>query len=158
MLKTGQAHLEALRDGRTVYVGGERVADVTAHPSFRRAARSIAALYDLKLAPAQRDLLTYEEEGERFAMYYLLPRSRDDLVRRMRAHKAIATATYGLMGRSPDHVASFVAGMALQPEALGGDGRGARSFAQNLLDYYQEARRRDLYILTKTTRASPSAG
>src|SRR6266851_1358229 len=146
MLKTGQAHLEALRDGRTVYVGGERVADVTAHPSFRRAARSIAALYDLKLAPAQRDLLTYEEEGERFAMYYLLPRSRDDLVRRMRAHKAIASATYGLMGRSPDHVASFVAGMALQPEALGGDGRGARSFAQNLLDYYQEARRRDLYI------------
>jgi len=146
MLKTGQAHLEALRDGRTVYVGGERVVDVTAHPSFRRAARSIAALYDLKLAPAQRDLLTYEEEGERFAMYYLLPRSRDDLVRRMRAHKAIATATYGLMGRSPDHVASFVAGMALQPEALGGDGRGARSFAQNLLDYYQEARRRDLYI------------
>jgi len=29
-------------------------------------------------------------------MYYLLPRSREDLVRRMRAHKAIATATYGL--------------------------------------------------------------
>src|SRR5260370_22137859 len=64
----------------------------------------------------------------------------------MRAHKAIAAATYGLMGRSPDHVASCVAGMALQPEALGGDGRGGRSFAQNLLDYYAEARRRDLYI------------
>jgi len=146
MLKTGRAHLEALRDGRTVYVGGERVADVTTHPSFRRAAQSVAGLYDLKLAPAQRDTLTYEEGGELFSTYFLLPRSRDDLVRRMRAHKAIAAATYGLMGRSPDHVASFVAGMALQPEALGGDGRGGRSFAQNLLDYYAEARSRDLYI------------
>src|SRR5437660_337475 len=61
MLKTGRAHLEALRDGRTVYVGGERVADVTTHPSFRRAAQSVAGLYDLKLAPAQRDTLSYEE-------------------------------------------------------------------------------------------------
>jgi 4-hydroxyphenylacetate 3-monooxygenase len=146
MLKTGRAHLEALRDGRTVYVGGERVADVTTHPSFRRAAQSVAGLYDLKLAPALRDTLTYEEGGELFSTYFLLPRSRDDLVRRMRAHKAIAAATYGLMGRSPDHVASFVAGMALQPEALGTDGREGRSFSQNLLDYYAEARSRDLYI------------
>src|ERR1700694_2777979 len=99
MLKTGRAHLEALRDGRTVYVGGERVADVTTHKSFRRAAQSIAGLYDLKLSPARRDTLSYEEGGERFSMYYLLPCNRDDLVRRMRAHKAIAAATYGLMGR-----------------------------------------------------------
>jgi len=146
MLKTGEAHLASLRDGRTVYVGGERVADVTIHPAFRRAARSIAALYDLKRTPEQRDTLSYEEGGERFSMYYLLPRNRDDLLRRMRAHKAIAAATYGLMGRSPDHVASFVAGMALQPEALGADGRAGKHFAQNLLDYYEEARRRDLYI------------
>ena len=146
MLKTGQAHLAGLRDGRTVYVGGERVADVTAHPAFRRAAQSIAAIYDLKRAPSQRDTLSYEERGELFSMYYLLPRNGDDLLRRMRAHKAIAAATYGLMGRSPDHVASFVAGMALQPEALGSDGKAGRLFAQNLLDYYHEARSRDLYI------------
>src|SRR5258708_16894318 len=141
MLKTGRTHLEALRDGRTVYVGGERVADVTAHPAFRRAAQSIAGLYDLKLAPVQRDTLTYEEGGELFSTYYLLPRSRDDLVRRMGAHKAIAAATYGLMGRSPDHVASFVAGMALRPEALGTDGRGGGAFAHNLLHHYPQARR-----------------
>src|SRR6266853_4155126 len=126
MLKTGDAHLASLRDGRAVYVGGERVADVTAHPSFRRAAQSIAALYDLKRAPTHADTLGYEEGGERFSMYYLLPRSRDDLMRRMRAHKAIAAASYGLMGRSPDHVASFVAGMALQPEALGAGSFGGK--------------------------------
>ncbi len=69
-----------MRDGRVVYVGSERVADVTTHPAFRNAARSIAMLYDLKRDPAQRDALSYEEDGERFSMYYLLPRNRDDLV------------------------------------------------------------------------------
>ena len=43
---TGAEYLESLRDGREVYVYGERVADVTAHPAFRNAARSIARLYD----------------------------------------------------------------------------------------------------------------
>ena len=34
------------RDGREVYIYGERVKDVTTHPAFRNAARSIARLYD----------------------------------------------------------------------------------------------------------------
>ena len=43
---TGQEYLESLRDGREVYIYGERVKDVTTHPAFRNAARSIARLYD----------------------------------------------------------------------------------------------------------------
>jgi len=39
---TGAEYLESLRDGREVYVYGERVKDVTTHPAFRNAARSIA--------------------------------------------------------------------------------------------------------------------
>ncbi len=49
MLKSGADHLASLRDGRTIYVGGARNADVTTDPAFRNAARSVAALYDLKL-------------------------------------------------------------------------------------------------------------
>ncbi len=146
MLRTGDEHLRGLRDGRAVYIGSERVADVTAHPAFREAARSVARLYDLKRDPAYREALSYEEEGERYAMHFLLPRSRDDLLRRMRAHKLIAAASYGLLGRSPDHVASFVAGMALQPEQLGAGGACGRRFADNLRAYYEHARRNDLYI------------
>ena len=44
MLKSGNEHLESLRDGRVVYIGAERVDDVTTHPAFRNAARSIAAI------------------------------------------------------------------------------------------------------------------
>jgi 4-hydroxyphenylacetate 3-monooxygenase len=42
MLKTGKEHLEQLRDGRVVYIGEEKVTDVTTHPAFRHAAQSIA--------------------------------------------------------------------------------------------------------------------
>ena len=39
MLRTGKEHLESLRDGRVVYVGGERIDDVTTHPWFRKRPR-----------------------------------------------------------------------------------------------------------------------
>ena len=43
---TGAEFLESLRDGREVYIYGERVKDVTTHPAFRNAAASVALLYD----------------------------------------------------------------------------------------------------------------
>ena len=60
MLRSGKEHLESLRDGRVVYIGGERVGDVTTHPAFRNAARTVAAMYDMKADPANRETMTYE--------------------------------------------------------------------------------------------------
>ncbi len=37
--KTGADHIASLRDGRDVYIYGERVGDVTAHPAFRNSVR-----------------------------------------------------------------------------------------------------------------------
>src|SRR4051794_25215091 len=113
MLKTGKEHLEQLRDGRVVYIGKERIDDVTAHPAFRNAAQTVAALYDMKAAPENRAAMSFEADGGRHSMYFLQPRTAADLARRMTAHKKIADQTYGMFGRSPDHVASFVTGMAM---------------------------------------------
>jgi len=33
---TGKEYLESLRDGREIYIYGERVPDVTTHPAFRK--------------------------------------------------------------------------------------------------------------------------
>jgi 4-hydroxyphenylacetate 3-monooxygenase len=51
---TGKEYLESLRDEREVYIYGERVADVTTHPAFRNAARTMAKLYDALHDPKQR--------------------------------------------------------------------------------------------------------
>jgi len=56
-LLDGSAYLESLRDERAVYIYGERVSDVTTHPAFRNACRSIARLYDALHDPKQHAAL-----------------------------------------------------------------------------------------------------
>ena len=143
MLISGEEKLARLRDGRVVYVGGERIDDVTRHPAFREGARTIAALYDLKADPAGRETFAYEEDGEAFALYWLRCRDREDLARRTRAMKAMADTTYGLIGRSPDHVAGMVTGLAMRSDLLEGLRAGC---GENLMRYWRHSRSRDLYI------------
>src|SRR5262249_58515191 len=71
MLMTGKEYLQSIRDGRVIYVGKERVKDQTTHPAFADGARTYAALFDMKSDPAVRDLMTFEEDGECYSMYYL---------------------------------------------------------------------------------------
>jgi 4-hydroxyphenylacetate 3-monooxygenase len=142
MLKTGAEHLASIRDGRTVYVGSERIKDVTTHPAFAEGARTVAAIYDFKRAPENLGVTSYEENGERFSSYYLRPRSQDDLRKRSRTHKMIADLTFGLFGRSPDHVPGIITGLAMKPEVLDRAGQG---FSQNLLRHWDAMRRADSY-------------
>jgi 4-hydroxyphenylacetate 3-monooxygenase len=141
MLRTGKEHLESLRDGRVVYVGCERIDDVTRHSAFRNAANTVASLYDFKSDPANGADLTYEEDGGRHSIYFLRARSREDLRRRTIGHRRIADFTYGMFGRSPDHVASFITGMAMKPEEL----KAPCGNPDNLLRYYKYARDNDIY-------------
>jgi 4-hydroxyphenylacetate 3-monooxygenase len=148
VLASGAEKLARMRDGRAVYIGAERVDDVTSHPAFRAGAQTIAELYDLKADPKQRDLFTYDEDGERYALYWLRCRNRDDLVRRMRAMKALADVTYGFIGRSPDQVAGLITGLAMNPSVLESLRHGC---GENLLRYYGHARRHDLYLCFAVT-------
>ena len=134
MLKSGKEYLQSLRDGRVVYLGDEKIDDVTSHPAFRNAARTVAAIYDMKAADER---LIISDGGDRYSAYYLRAGSKDDLRQRTQTHRAIADMTYGLFGRSPDHVASFVAGMATNPAVFG-------RYADNLMAYYDHMRRQDM--------------
>lgn len=142
MIKTGKQHLDGLRDGRAVYIGSELVDDVTTHPAFARAAETVAYLYDMKHKPEYHDVLSYEEDGERCSMWFLRAKSRDDLRKRMTAHKVVAEATYGMMGRSPDHVSSFVTGMSTAPEVFDTDDY---KFGTNLTAYYEHMKQSDIF-------------
>src|SRR5205814_4748073 len=83
-IRRGDEFLASLRDGRQVWLGGERVEDVTTHVSLAGCARAVAEVYDLQHDPAHRALLTMESPttGERVSLGYILPRTVEDLVRR----------------------------------------------------------------------------
>ena len=63
--RTGQEYVEGLRDGRSVYVNGELVRDVTSYPPFRGVIRTLADMYDRQHHPAYKDLLTYPSPSQK---------------------------------------------------------------------------------------------
>lgn len=142
MLRTGEQYLAALRDGRRVYVGGELVTDVTTYPAFRNTARSFARIYDRKCEAAQQDIMSFAEGGERFSTWFQMPRSRADLERRAECHRRVAEWSYGLLGRSPDHVPAFLVGMAMVPELFEAHRPGCGT---NLVNYLDHLKRGDLF-------------
>jgi 4-hydroxyphenylacetate 3-monooxygenase len=143
MIRSGEEYLESLRDGRQIYLGSERIDDVTTHPAFRNTARSFARLYDRKRDAKFVDLATHEKDGERFSNYFLVPESQADLQKRADAHQLIAQWSYGLLGRSMDHVPSFITGMVMKPELFAGN---RPEFADNIVNYHNLIKTRDLFV------------
>jgi len=142
MILTGKEYLESIRDGRELYVGKERIEDATTHPAFADGARTYAALYDFKADPANRDTMTFEENGERFSMHYLQPRTKEDLRRRTNSHRKIADFGYGLLGRSPDAVAGNLTGLAMNSAYFDTEEGGNSA---NVEKIYQHARHNDIF-------------
>jgi 4-hydroxyphenylacetate 3-monooxygenase len=143
--RSGDEYREGLADGRRVYIGGDRVNDVRSHPAFANAVNSVAELYDIAHDPDNRAALTFTSPatGEPANISYLIPRSKDDLTLRRQGLRQWSAACFGLMGRTPDHVAGFLAGFA----------GGAKLFAEvdkdradNLVRFYEWARDHDQYV------------
>ena len=69
MIRTGDEYRESLRDGREVWVSGERVPDVTVHPQFKPLVDARARIYDMAHEDATRDVVSYAgADGERCAI------------------------------------------------------------------------------------------
>ena len=115
MTKTGEIHIEALRDGRNVILKGENVADVTTHPSYRNSVATSALLYDFQAAPENVEALTYvsPDSGERVSRCWQLCESYEELRARRAALESWGECHFGFLGRSPDHVASGLAGQIM---------------------------------------------
>lgn len=135
-----------LRDDRDVWMHGEKVGDVTAHPGLDRGAKTLAGFMDKQFDPELQDLITYEEGGSRFAMSYMIPRSQDDVVKRGDAFYEWATWSNGMFGRTPDYknasVMAFAAGARFLAE-------GKPEFAENMRNYYEFIKTNDK-VLTHT--------
>ena len=115
MPRDGQAYLKSLRDTRSVYIDGRRVADVTQDLAFANAVASAARLYDFQAERANIELMTFRSPatGEQVNRAWQFPRNFDELKRRRSALEQWAALTCGMVGRSPDHVASTLAGFRM---------------------------------------------
>ncbi|HSI01728.1 MAG TPA: 4-hydroxyphenylacetate 3-hydroxylase N-terminal domain-containing protein, partial [Reyranella sp.] len=142
MLKSGAEHIASLRDGRAVYLDGQRVADVTVHPAYANAVKTVGRLFDF--AQQQPELMSFvADSGQRANRIWELPESYEQLVRRRKALEAWNGLHAGFLGRAPDHVASCISGMFMGLEVFEAhDPARARALG----DYYRYARDNDLYL------------
>ncbi len=139
MVKDGATHRRSLQDGRTIFIDGRRVADVTTDPAFAGAVASAASLYDLQAEDPEG--MTFDlGDGTRTGLAWMLPRNHTELVRRRIAMERIAARSCGMMGRSPDHVASTFVGFMAGRHVY--EDRGGAALAS----YFEEARRADHWI------------
>jgi len=139
---TGAEYLASLRDEREVYIYGERVEDITTHPAFRNAARSVARLYDALHDPKTKPVLTCPTDtgsGGFTHKYFRVAHSREDVVAQRDAIAAWARMSYGWMGRSPDYKASLM-------NTLGANHQFYGKFSENAKSWYRRAQDHVLFM------------
>src|SRR6266705_4125043 len=139
---TGAEYLQSLRDGREVYIYGERVKDVTKHPAFRNAAVSVAKLYDALHDAKSKDVLTAPTDtgsGGDTHRFFKAARSSAEVVNQRDAIAAWARITYGWMGRSPDYKAAFL-------NTLGANAEFYAPYQENARRWYRLSQERVPFI------------
>lgn len=139
---TGAEYLESVRDGREIYIYGERVKDVTTHPAFRNTVRMIARLYDALHDPATKAILTTETDtgsGGYTHKFYRASRSAQEMVEARDAIAEWAKISYGWIGRSPDYKAAFLA-------TLGANSAFYDPFEDNAKRWYKKVQEEVSYV------------
>ena len=144
--RTGREYLKGLQEQpREVWLGGERVVDVTTHPGLRRGAEAIASLYDMQHEPPLREAMTYVSptSGERLGLSFIIPRTRQELEQRRVMMLHWARTTCGMMGRSPDSMnVTFAAWAGAAPYFA----QSRPEFAENIRRYHEYISEKDLTL------------
>jgi 4-hydroxyphenylacetate 3-monooxygenase len=139
---TGDEFIEELRDGREVFIYGEKVKDVTTHPAFRNTSRMTARLFDALHNPKHsKNLLlpTDTGNGGKTHAFFKAPKNVDDLIAGRDAIAEWARITYGWIGRAPDYKAAFLA-------TLGANAEFYDPFQENAKSWYKFSQERVPFI------------
>jgi amino acid adenylation domain-containing protein len=139
---TGAEYIESLRDGREVWIYGERVKDVTLHPAFRNQARMVARMYDALHHPdtkAQLTCTTDTGSGGYTHRFFKASHNVDQLVAARDAIAAWERIGFGWMGRSPGFMGAFT-GM------LGPNAEFFAPYQANARRWYKETQEKVLFF------------
>jgi 4-hydroxyphenylacetate 3-monooxygenase len=150
VLRTGKDYIESLRDGREVWIDGERVQDVATHPAFAPVVNVRARIYDLGHEAATAGLLTYTDEqtAEPCATTSRPPHTREDWRAKRASVDAILDDAGGVVTRVGDETVgemwSLFDGQSVLNEIN-------PAFAQNIADHVRRAQLLDPFHVSANT-------
>jgi 4-hydroxyphenylacetate 3-monooxygenase len=147
-LRTGEQYRESLRDGRQVWMNGERIGDVTRHPAFRPIVDVRARIYDLAHEQGLEDVMSYQEGAERNCIGYKLPKTQEDWHAKWRAVDTVFKDIGGVVTRVGDETVGELWSLY--------DGRDVLDevdprFSANIASHIQKVLREDIFHVSANT-------
>ena len=142
--RTGSEYLEGLRQSNAeIWLGDERIADVTTHPALKGCAQSMAALYDMQHTENLRDEMTYPSPttGDPVGLSFITPRTHEDLEKRSGMMFNWSRFSGGMLGRSSDYINVEIMAAAAAADFYN---QNDPRFGENARNYYEYARENDL--------------
>lgn len=140
-VRTGADYLNSL-GGRRIFIGNRLVEDPGVEPSFAAMAGNLAGYIDNCGVPGPL------QSPDGYPAAYMLAKSQSDVMSRGAAFEAIARQSGGMLGRSPDFLATILTSW-----------RGASKYfgptEDRLISYWEEARARNL-VLTHAISDPPT--
>ena len=150
MIRTGEQYRETLRDGRQVWINGEKVKDVTVHPAFKPIVDVRARIYDMAHEAKTKDLMSYvdKDSNEPCCIGYKLPHTPEDWQEKRRAVDAVMDDIGGVVIRVGDETIGEMWSLY--------DGRDVLDevdpqFSQNIENHIFRALRSDTFHVSANT-------
>ena len=148
MIRTAAEYLDSIRDGRQVWINGEKVDDVPTHPMFKPVVDIRARIYEMQHDAATRDTMTYEEDGETFAVGLKLPHSQEDWYRKREATDAVMDDIGGIVTRVGDETVGEMWSLFDGQDVLN---EVDPQFSQNIRDHIDRVIRIDPFHVSANT-------
>ena len=148
-IRTVEQYKQSLKDGRRVYIRGEKVDDVTAHPILGVSVDTVAQGFALTASadPEVKRLFVvpHPKTGEPINRYFVTPRNAEDLVLRTKMIQRSIELTGGLpfgkdIGTDCLNAAFVVAGQM-----------GKEQYQKNAMNFLEHVRKYDLAMCGAVT-------
>lgn len=150
MLRTGQDYRESIRDGRQVWINGEKVKDVTTHPAFKPIVDVRARIYDMAHEAKYRDTMSYVDAGtnEPNCIAHKLPHTQEDWHDKRRAVDAVLNDIGGVVVRVGDETIGEMWSLYDGSDVLN---EVDPQFAKNIENHIRKAIHNDVYHVSANT-------
>jgi len=147
-LITAEQFKESLKDGREVYMYGEKIDDVTTHRTLKVCTDTMALDYEAAELPKYRDLAVVDdpELGEPISRYYYPPKNAEDLVKQ---HDLIMETTRFADGYIP--LAHDIGADALNAIDVTANIMCNKEYIERIRNFRTYLKRTDIAIVTAMT-------
>ena len=148
MLRTGAQYRDSLRDGRQVWMNGERVKDVTSHPAFKPIVDVRARIYDMAHEEKFKPVMAYAEGNQENCIGYKLPHTQEDWQQKRRAIDLVMKEINGYAVRVGDETVGEMWSLY--------DGRDVLNevdpqFSKNITDHIDKVLQSDVFHVSANT-------